>query len=590
VADGQLLQVAVIAGSALGGLGLFLLAVRMITDGLKVAAGHNLRDILGRWTRTPMHGIFAGVGITALVQSSSAVTVATIGFVNAGLLTLYQALGVIYGANVGTTMTGWLVAAMGFEFKLELFALPMIGLGMGLRILGSDSRRGALGEALAGFGLFFIGLGVLKTAFEGMSGYLSPQGIGDTAWWGPVLYVLLGFLVTLVTQSSSAAIAITLTAASGGILSLSSAAAMVIGANVGTTSTAMLSVIGATPNAKRVAAAHLLFNLLTGGVALLLLPLMLWLVHITGEALRLQDAPAVLLALFHTVFNLLGVVIVLPFSRRLSDWLCNRFRTEEEVAGRPRHLDPNVLVTPALALNALVLETNRIGQHARSMAQAVLSAEHRSQMSLEAEHRVVAELVNAVGDFVTRLQRTSLPETVAEALPVVLRTGQYYLEVAETALAYGREPETPAGMCSDEVAEKVDAFIGEVANLIGRADPEAAGFSAAACVADAETIVTDYRRVKEALLAQTARARLNVSQLTDFLEQLRRVRRMADQAAKGAQYLDGLLTEVQRPAEMLAEKVREAEASEKAADAATVETSPEEGPEAPAAQEPGQTG
>ena len=140
------------------GVGLFLLAMKMITDGLKLAAGDALRDILGDWTRSPARGIASGAVITSLVQSSSAVTVATIGFVNAGLLTLYQALGVVYGANIGTTMTGWLVAAMGFDIKVELFALPMVGAGMLLTLTGPRQRRGALGEALAGFGLFFIGI------------------------------------------------------------------------------------------------------------------------------------------------------------------------------------------------------------------------------------------------------------------------------------------------------------------------------------------------------------------------------------------------------------------------------------------------
>ena len=145
-------------GMLAGGIGLFLLAVRMITDGLKLAAGGKLRDLLGHWTYTHTRGIFTGLAVTALVQSSSAVTVATIGFVNAGLLSLYQSLGVIYGANIGTTMTGWLVSLVGFNIKIEAFALPLIGIGMLLRLARGSSRLGSLGEALAGFGLFFVGI------------------------------------------------------------------------------------------------------------------------------------------------------------------------------------------------------------------------------------------------------------------------------------------------------------------------------------------------------------------------------------------------------------------------------------------------
>ena len=146
-------QTLITIGMLAGGLGLFLLAVNMITDGLKLAAGRALRVMLGKWTRSPGHGILTGLSITAIVQSSSAVTVATIGFVNAGLINLYQSLGVVFGANIGTTMTGWLVAIVGFKIKVELFALPMIGIGMLLRLTGGESRRAAIGMALAGFGL-----------------------------------------------------------------------------------------------------------------------------------------------------------------------------------------------------------------------------------------------------------------------------------------------------------------------------------------------------------------------------------------------------------------------------------------------------
>lgn len=556
MADASLGSALLTAGSALGGVGLFLLAVSMITDGLKTAAGNSLRGILGRWTSTTWRGVLAGLGMTALVQSSSAVTMATIGFVNAGLLPLYQALGVIYGANVGTTMTGWLVAAVGFDFKLELFALPLVGIGMALHVLGGDSRRAAIGQALAGFGLFFIGLGVLKDAFDGLAGSVQfHHGAGD-APWQLLLYVLAGFVMTLVTQASSAAIAITLTAATGGLLSLAAAAAMVIGANVGTTATAGLAVIGATPNAKRVAAAHLVFNLLTGGVALLLLPGMLWLVAVTGEALGLHNAPAVSLALFHTVFNVLGVAIMFPLSKRLSRWLAGRFRTGEEIASRPRHLDPNVLVTPVLALNALALETARLGRHARDMAQAVLSAEQQMPLSLQAEHRVVAQLVDAVGDFVTRLQRHTLPQGVAEDLPIVVRTVQYYLEIADIALAYANERGAHGLQLPDAVTALESAFHGAAAQVLHDADPALADFSAQRCLADADTVAADYRQVKEALLAQSARAALTVGQLADVLEQLRRIRRMAQQAAKAGQYLDLLMSDAQHPEQVMADKAQ----------------------------------
>src|SRR5690606_8796168 len=169
-------------GTLAGGLGLFLLGVSMITDGLKLAAGSALRAILGRSTRTTMRGLVSGFMLTAMVQSSSAVTMATIGFANAGLLGIHQALSIVLGATVGTTMTSWLVAVVGFQFKISSFAMPLLGIGMVMRLLGASSRTGALGEALAGFGLFFVGIDFLRMAFEGVAAQvdlstLSPDGL-----------------------------------------------------------------------------------------------------------------------------------------------------------------------------------------------------------------------------------------------------------------------------------------------------------------------------------------------------------------------------------------------------------------------------
>ena len=158
------------AGSFIGGIGLFLLGMMMMTDGLKMAAGDALKHILSEWTRTPLRGFLSGVLITSLVQSSGAVTVAVIGFVNAGLLDILQTVYVIYGTNIGTTMTSWLVAIVGVKLHVQALALPMIGLGMFLRVISGSTRRGALGDALAGFGLFFLGIAILKNTFEDIGG------------------------------------------------------------------------------------------------------------------------------------------------------------------------------------------------------------------------------------------------------------------------------------------------------------------------------------------------------------------------------------------------------------------------------------
>ncbi|MEQ8514773.1 MAG: Na/Pi symporter, partial [Chromatocurvus sp.] len=264
----------------LGGIGLFLLGMRLMTDGLKVAAGGALRELLKAATGSRLRALLFGAGITALVQSSSAVIFATIGFVNAGLLSLGPAVNLIIGANLGTTLTSWIVALVGFKLDLKLFAMPMIAIGTALWLSGA-SRRGALGGAIIGFGVFFLGLDVLKDAFSGLDQALDLAAFAGDGILALLMFTGIGVLLTLLMQSSSAALAVTLTAAAQGVISLEAAAGIVVGANIGTTSTAVFSTIGATAAARRTAASHVVFNVIAGVLALLLLP---WLIAVAGRS------------------------------------------------------------------------------------------------------------------------------------------------------------------------------------------------------------------------------------------------------------------------------------------------------------------
>ncbi len=519
-------------GMLLGGLGLFLLAVSMITDGLKLAAGDALRDILARSTRTRLRGVASGVAVTAVVQSSSAVTVATIGFVNAGLLNLAQALGIVYGANIGTTMTGWLVAVVGFKLKVEAFALPMIGLGMGARLLGATTRLGACGEALAGFGLFFIGIDVLREAFEVFAGDLDLARMSPDSGVGLLLYFGFGFLMTLLTQSSSAAIAITLTAATGGVLALDAAAAMVIGANVGTTSTAAFAVIGATPNARRVAAAHVVFNFVTGVVALLLLPMLLAAVRLTGSVLHLADLPAVTLALFHSIFNLLGVVIMWPLTDRLAAFLRARFTTAAETLGRPVHLDDNVLVSPALGIEALKLELARMAAIGREHARAALGRERPHVAELEAQRQALVGLCRAVEGFVGRLGRERLSEALSRRVPNALRINAYIEEVAAAAQEFALRSADVERIQRGHVSDDVRAFLDDVRSVLGHADAANIAFDPAAAKSEYDGLRRQWHDLKSALLEAASDDVLPVSHLNAALDGLRGALRVAEQSVK----------------------------------------------------------
>lgn len=518
-------------GLMAGGLGLFLLGMGLMTDGLKLAAGPALHRILAGATRTRMHGLGSGVLITTLVQSSSAVTVATIGFVNAGLLSLGPALWVLFGANVGTTMTGWIVALVGLKFKVEALAMPLVGIGVLLRLTGDGRRHGAIGTALAGFGLLFMGIALLQEAFGGLAGQLSvPQGEGAAA----VLAQLgIGALMTVLMQSSSAAMAITLTAAQGGLLDMQGAAAVVIGANIGTTVTAVLAAIGATSNARRAAAAHVVFNLLTGTVALLLLP---WIIDALGqarEALGLPADPAARLALFHTAFNLLGVLLIWPLADGLTRWLQQRFRAREEDEAQPRFLDDNVLAVPTLALDALERESARTGQVAMRMVRTVLGG--GGLEALAHDQMVFAGLDSAIDRFVERLRRAAMSSESSARLAELLRVQRYHETCAEQAqLAAGVS--LPGSVVSPvEVARR--AFSEAASALLERCGNTRPLSKLDELDGDLHKVNTSYEVLKGALLSAGASGHLDLSDMERALRRFSALRRASQQAAKARRRL-----------------------------------------------------
>ena len=542
-------QLLITIGMLAGGLGLFLLAVNMITEGLNLAAGNALRNILEKATLSPGRGILSGISITAVVQSSSAVTVATIGFVNAGLITMYQALGVVYGANIGTTITGWLVALIGFNFKIQAFALPLIGLGMILRITGGDTRRAPLGLALAGFGLFFIGIDVLKDAFTGLTAAIDLQRITADGIPGILLFLLVGIIMTVLTQSSSAAIAITLTAATGGVIGPYAAAAMIIGANVGTTSTAVISVIGATSNAKRVAAAHVIFNLATAAVALLLLPVMFGIVKYIGGLAGAADIPVVTLALFHTTFNVLGVILMWPLTRKLTHLLENVFTSQEELEAKPKYLDKTVAVTPSLALNALGLELERVGGIARRMAKSMLSQEHGISNHMKNDRSTILQLVRKIGEFVAHLERATIPKDIATELPKVLRTSQYFVMTAELARDVAKHLGAVGEITNDDLNSKRNQFKVKVVRLLDATDALAEGFSIEECNRQLDELNIVYEELKVLILETGAISGVDISTMSALLEQNSNIRRLVTQMVKAARYLSALFTlaEITKP-------------------------------------------
>lgn len=362
----------------LGGVGLFLLGMLLMTEGLKAIAGSALNKALANFTRTPLVGMFSGALMTAMVQSSSVTTLAMIGFVSAGLLTFQQSLGLILGMNLGTTSTAWIVSLVGFKVNVAAMALPMVAVGTFLK-LAANGKAMNYGTALAGFGLIFIGISTLQDGMADLATMYDPTRLPGLTFWGILLLFLVGVSMTIIMQSSSAAVATTLTALYGSAITLEQAAVLVIGQNVGTTAKAAIASLGASVAAKRVSLAHILFNVMTALIALLLLP---WLI---SGMVFLRDAhlwtEATTLAAFHTIFNIIGVILIFPFLKPFTN-LITRLLPDLGPA-LTLHLNPRVLKVTSAAIEAARKSTIDIAQVFIEVAQGQLSGEAKQRTTLE---------------------------------------------------------------------------------------------------------------------------------------------------------------------------------------------------------------
>ena len=343
------------------GLGLFLFGMHELEEALKRLAGRSFKRFLRHYTAKPMRGVLAGAATTAALQSSSVVSLIVLAFVGTGVITLASAIGIVFGSNLGTTATGWIVATVGFKLDIEALALPLIAIGgFGVVWSASGTRRAGLSHFVAGLGLMLMGLEFMKSGALIATEFFDPAQL---AGYPLIVFLVTGLLLTAIIQSSSATIMITLSALYAGAINLESAAAIAIGADLGTTITAMLGALAGSTDKKRVAAAIVLFNVVADTIAFLLLKPLLFVV--TG-VLGIAD-PLFALVAFHSMFNLVGIVIFLPWIRQLSSWLEGRFVDDEPAM--LRHIRPEIAEVPEAAVENVCRETLRLIDQAAALNQ-----------------------------------------------------------------------------------------------------------------------------------------------------------------------------------------------------------------------------
>ena len=455
-----------------GGLGLFLFGMKLMGDELERAAGNSLRHLLEVLTRNRIMGLLMGMLFTVLVQSSSATTVMVVGFVNAGLMDLYQAAGVIFGSNIGSTITAQLIA-----FKLTDIAPAFVLVGMILYSFGKKASLRQVGGVLLGFGVLFVGLDLMGDSVSKLREMPEVASVMASFAQTPILGILAGLVITAIIQSSAASVGILQLLASQGLIGLDAAVYVVMGQNIGTCATALLASIGSNKNARRTAVLHVLFNVLGTLVfyfVVQLLPVTDWVASLTpGDPMRQ-------IANMHLLFNVFGVALFFPFINQLVALVNKLVPGEDPTANAKRlqYLNQNILKTPPVALNHAIMECKRMQQLANDNIELAMQcflagkATENQQAELAEREDVVNFLNHEITKYLVLINQTELSEhegvLVGELFHVVNdieRIGDH----AENIIEYAMSRESGKFTLSDAAQLELREMFTSVHDLLNMA-------------------------------------------------------------------------------------------------------------------------
>ena len=394
-----------IAIGIMGGLGLFLYGMNLMGDGLQKSAGSKLKRIIELLTSNVIMGVLVGMVVTMVIQSSSATTVMVVGFVNAGIMSLPQAIGVIMGANIGTTITAQLVS-----LDVDFLAPVALGIGIVIYMFSNKPKHKNIAEILIGFGILFTGMDFMKEAVKPLAGY---QGFTDmllSFGHHPILGVLMGFAITAIVQSSSASMGMLIALASQGLIPITAALPILYGENIGTCVTSLISSIGASRNARRAAIMHLTFNVLGSMIFMFILskPIVAIVTAIDPTDAARQIANA------HTLFNILNVIVLLPFNKlivKLALKLVPETKGEQDDDKVVKYIDDRMIETPSIALANIVKETLRMGEKSKE----------KIELSFKRE-KLINELQKSILNYLLKLSKASLNEDSRETVDALFNT------------------------------------------------------------------------------------------------------------------------------------------------------------------------
>ena len=409
-----------IAIGIMGGLGLFLYGMNLMGDGLQKSAGSKLKRIIELLTSNVIMGVLVGMVVTMVIQSSSATTVMVVGFVNAGIMSLPQAIGVIMGANIGTTITAQLVS-----LDVDFLAPVALGIGIVIYMFSNKPKHKNIAEILIGFGILFTGMDFMKEAVKPLAGY---QGFTDmllSFGHHPILGVLMGFAITAIVQSSSASMGMLIALASQGLIPITAALPILYGENIGTCVTSLISSIGASRNARRAAIMHLTFNVLGSMIFMFILskPIVAIVTAIDPTDAARQIANA------HTLFNILNVIVLLPFNKlivKLALKLVPETKGEQDDDKVVKYIDDRMIETPSIALANIVKETLRMGEKSKESLNAAMDgivdkSKEKIELSFKRE-KLINELQKSILNYLLKLSKASLNEDSRERVDALFNT------------------------------------------------------------------------------------------------------------------------------------------------------------------------
>lgn len=450
-----------------GGLGMFIYGMQIMAQGLENAAGNRMKSLLEVLTKNKMMGVLLGAVITAVIQSSSATTVMVVGFVNAGIMNLTQAMGVIMGANIGTTVTGWLVSSVEWAKVLSPSTLAPIAIMVGVVIMLIGKRRSSkeVASIIVGFGLLFVGITTMSSAVAPLQDSEGFRNIFVTLGSNPLLGILAGTLVTAIIQSSSASVGILQSLAAAGLVPFSAAIYIIMGQNIGTCITAILSSLGAKKNAKTAALMHLLFNVI--GTVIFSVGAILYF-----EVLNTDIGAGVItqtqISMVHTAFNIGTTVLLFPVSNWIIKLAKKIGRVEVDEQDRSRVLlDDRILETPAIALQSVVNEVERMGQivlESMEAAKTVLFTQKEEEIQfLKEEESTVDRLSAGITNYAIKLSSLQISEkehqSVAHLLQIVSdmeRISDYCENISEFAETLYEKKVSFSDVGKEQIKEMLD--------------------------------------------------------------------------------------------------------------------------------------